>query len=396
MKKRYLYLFLGLNLLIISSISMSIAWFAGATNLSIEGIDLVIDADADLKISTNDDFEHAKDSLTADDFGDIGLFEPITSMTSEHSEWISNAEVQSPKFIAQYAHTGVRVPSIYQAFSGFFSKKIYLFSTHHMVVTVDSETTRVASDTETNESIAVRKGTNKANSEYRAVADKKIAELGIIDEAEKTQMYDSVRSELIEKNIAQYRTGLNSIDKSLRISLLDRNTLNGNEFTIIDPKKDGTTVFGGRLNTSKNDNYYDFYRDNDTNELKEVVFGDIKYQNHEIAYLPEAQEDVSFNGTPSCFNAGTRKGVRPLDLEDLATNVQFYEEQSVALNEADVSKHPEDENTGYLIELQPGVPHPLNLSIYLEGWDRDNTDYTSEGVFSVSLHFKLYRQGDFR
>ena len=93
--------------------------------------------------------------------------------------------------------------------------------------------------------------------------------------------------------------------------------------------------------------------------------------------------------------------------EDTNQGVHFYKcenglrialanEEDNIVEEADVSKHPDDENTGYLIELLPEVPHPVTLSIYLEGWDRDNTDYTSEGVFSVSVHFKLYRQGDFR
>ena len=99
MKKRFLFLFVGLNLLLISSISMSIAWFLGSLRLTIDGIVIKIDVDADLKISKEDNFEYAKDSLTEDE---VESFVPVSSMGSENSGWINNARNTKPVFSAQY------------------------------------------------------------------------------------------------------------------------------------------------------------------------------------------------------------------------------------------------------------------------------------------------------
>jgi hypothetical protein len=396
MKKRFLFLFIGLNLLLISSISMSFAWFLGSLTMSVNDILIKVDVDADLKISVEDNLEYARDSLTEDDFGEVGSFVPVSSMRSEGSEWINDASNTKPTFIAQYK-TGYRKdPQMKVANKGFFSKRIFLFSDHHMLATFDSEKTTITPNERLNRAKAIEKANEKALENYKAIADEQIANLGIEDESQKHDFYENVKNDLANSYRAEIMNDLNKIEDSLRISILDYKNLTNNNYTIIDPKKsEDPVVFGGRLSTSIRKDYFDYYSDHDEFDLKETLFGDIKEQDHDLVYLPPAIEDVPAVGEHTCFNAGTRKGVRALDMDDLKNNVVFATEQSISPEVADVSKHPENENEGYLIELFPGEPHPITLSVYLEGWDRDNVDATQEAAFDMSIHFRLYRQGDF-
>lgn len=392
MKKRFLFLLVGLNILLISSLSMSIAWFEGARDLYIDNIELKINADADIFISTDDNFEHAKKSLTTSDFGELDKFEPVTTMGAEHSEWINDSRVHMPVFMGQYTHLNVKDPKPEVATRGFFSKQVYLFSNRTMYVTFDSENTVVEPNTQANDKLATKKAKDRAEKEYYAVAEAEIIEKGITDEAEKTQIRERIKKELIEKYHTQYLRELNSIENSLRISLLDRQNCTSNPYTIVDPKKSSSTVFGGRLNTSMDDVYYDFYTDHETNgQSKEILFGDIKSQDHDLVYKQALDHDIPVEGEPTCFNAGTKALVRAIDMEDLKTNVVFYEEMSMTSGEADVSVS-EDESKGYLIKLEPYVAHPVTVSVYIEGWDLDNTNCTQEGSFNMSVKFKLYKE----
>ena len=402
MKKRFLFLFVGLNLLLISSVSMSIAWFLGSLRLTIDGIVINIDVDADLKISKDDNLDNARDSLTEADLGKIESFVPVSSMGSEKSEWISNASEDKdykPIFKAQYKTGYKPKPIAKDATSGYFSRTLYLFSTHDMLVTFDSEKTTITPNTRLNSSKALEKANEKAILNFKEVADERIADLGVVDESEKQTIYEQVKAELVVRYANEITDSLNRIEDSLRISILDYDTVNKNNYTIIDPKKsEDHVVFGGRLSTSIRKDYFDYY--SDYPDLKETLFGDYTYldpDNEDLPYLPAVTEDKpAEEGEHTCFNAGTRKGVRPLDVDNLDKYVRFATEQSISPEVADVSKHPDNEEEGYLIRLTPNEPHKLILSVYLEGWDRDNVDATQEAAFNMSIHFRLLKQGDFR
>lgn len=402
MKKRFLFLFAGLNLLLISSISMSIAWFLGSLRLTISDIVINVDVDADLKISMEDNLERARDSLTEADFDTVDSFVPVSSMGSENSEWIRGASPDNkdnkPIFKAQYK-TGYKPnPTAKDATKGFFSKTMYLFSTHHMLVTFDSEKTTISPNTRLNQTKALEKANEKAIANYKEVADERIAEQQITDESRKLEIYEEVKAELVVKYANEITKSLNSIEDSLRISILDYENLTHNNYTIIDPKKsEDPVVFGGRLSTSIRKDYFDYY--SDYPYLKETLFGEYTFKDPEngvLPYLPPAAEDLPAVGEHTCFNAGTRKGVCPLDVDHLEDVITFATEQSISPEVADVSKHPGNEEEGYLIELLPNQSHQLTLSVYLEGWDRDNVDATQEAAFEMNIHFKLYRQGEFR
>ena len=390
MKKRFLFLIIGLNLLLISSVSMSVAWFLGSLDLYVRDITLELDVDADLRISTEDKFKYAKDSVGSDDLGEIDNFIPVSSMLSYN--WVNDPNHRVyPQFIAQYKTSFQKdqIPGI--AKKGYFTKVLYLFSDHHMYATFDSAKTTITPNEVLNEQKAFEKARNKAIDEYRDKADEEILEYGITDEATKQVIYERVKNELEAEYKQSILDNLNKIEDSLRISILDYENLTHNNYTIIDPKKTADpVVFGGRLSTSIKKDYFDYYSAN--SKLYETVFGDILEYDHDIKYKDPLTEDIPATGEHTCFNAGTRRGVHQLDTEDLKTNVVFAEEQSISPQTADVSTHPNNENEGYLIELFPGKAHPITLSVYLEGWDRDNVDATQEAAFNMSIHFKLYKQ----
>ena len=394
MKKRFLFLLIGLNLIIVSSISMSMAWFLGSLDLYVRDITLELDVDADLRISLEDKFKYAKEAVNSDDLGEIENFIPVSSMLSYN--WLDEPEQRVyPQFIAQYKTSFQKDPIPVIAKKGYFTRVVYLFSDHHMYATFDSEKTTISPNIELNYEKAREKAHYKAIDEYRDVADREIAELGITDEATKNVIYERVKDDLEVEYKDKILTSLNKIEDSLRISILDYENLTHNNYTIIDPKKtEDPVVFGGRLSTSIRKDYFDYYSEYSHGEdsLKETLFGEILGQDHELAYLPKATEDVPAEGTHTCFNAGTRKGVMALDMNDLKSNVVFAEEQSISPTVADVSKHRNNRDEGYLIELFPNVAHPLTLSVYLEGWDRDNVDATQEAAFDMSIHFKILEQ----
>lgn len=365
MKKRIVALFTGIILLLVTSISVSFAWFSGARELYIDFDDFVVETDADIFLSMDENFDNATHSLTKDDFGELEPFEPVSSMYAEHSEWYikPSAGAQGPIFAGQYnGSADQQNPKSSNAAKGFFSKKMYLFSNRNMYVTIDAANTVVKPQQELNEALAQKKA----------------------EENPGTQSVDEAK----EKYLAE----LNSIENSLRISILDYENEGDNAFTIIDPKKNGTTVFGGRLNTSVKNTYYDYYTDNE-GAMKEIVYGDIKSQDHEIKYLPKQDSDIEVSGTPTCFNAGTKAGVCPLDIDDLASNVEFYEEQSITLAQAEVGAS--DEPHGYMVKLDAYVAHPIILSVYIEGWDLDNTDCTQQGSFEMNIKFKLCKEASY-
>ena len=173
---------------------------------------------------------------------------------------------------------------------------------------------------------------------------------------------------------------LNSIANSLRISILvpDENYYS---YFIIDPKKDDEKIyFVGRLDNNA-DGYYDYKAG------KERLFGE--YEEDDIAkivYKDENVIDSELSDTTkmaSAFNAKTRKGIKAIDWKKTLENgFEPVEEKSLTVEEAS--------NT-MLVPLVGLKPQKIIISIYLEGWDLDNTDITRLGSFSADIKFKVLR-----
>lgn len=421
MNKKILFILIGINLLLVSSISMTLAWFIGASQVYIDPFEITIDADADIRISLDPDatFETAKEKLDQNDLPFFSEFIPVSSMGSYSSSWISDSTSKKPEFVASYKKGTTRAPERIKATKGFFSFDLYLYSDKHVFITLNSDPTK----TNIAEDKAKNRDPDKINDlankkvarNYQDIVNKKVTMEGTTDPYRIQQIENETKLELKNRYVTEIPSELDNIVNSVRFSILDYHNRAPNidennpeisyykNYIIVDPtktKNSDPVVFGGRLSTSLTRDYYDYYYDSDEHDYKETIFGldghDEDYYKDNLVYLEPAEEDLPRgSGEASCFNAGTKQGVRPISTACLK-NIDFEKERSLSIREADVSSTgSNDESRGYKAELYPYTKHHIVLTIYVEGWDRDNLDSTQEGSFALGISFKIYKQGDF-
>ena len=152
-------------------------------------------------------------------------------------------------------------------------------------------------------------------------------------------------------------------------------SLNDYAFYIVDPYKDKTVKYGGLLDMD-GDSYYDYIQG------KEALVGDFTYVEDKLVYDEPSQEEKQIEGHPSAFNARTKAGVRHLDIEKSISNggLNIEEEKSISL---------QDVNNDIRIPLKAGVSKKIYLSLYLEGWDLDNTNFAMYSYFDMNYHNKV-------
>lgn len=381
-----------------------------------------VDADADLLISTEKNIDNAKDSISQNELGDLPELIPVSSMGSYSEDWIGDVYNPYPVFKQEYQRGNQIDPVPNLARKGFFQQTFYLWtkSATPKYVTFDCRYKEGGVDengkvynpiVKPNEAKNLEKidriAQDRAIRNYKEIADKEIAEKQIDSESEKNSIYARVKRELQDKyeNVT-VPNDLANVINSVRFSILDYENLarkdendDAANYIIIDPTKtkdSDPVVFGGRLCTSLTRDYYDYYIDSN-GVYKETLFGNIINNNgnsigrdSNLLYLEPSSQDIprDLNKEPSCFNAGTHKGVMPLNM-NVVNSLNFEKERAISPEEADFTTHPDDQSYGYLIKLIPNEPHKLVLSIYLEGWDRDNLDTTQEGSFDLSIRFRL-------
>lgn len=331
MKKYYKLISISVLLLAVFStvsLSCSLAFFYNATRLFVEGYDLSINGDKEIKLSI--DRENNFSELTQNQLTFDTVFTPVTSSYS--STWLNDPNISTPQFRKNYSdidalsHLDSGLAS-----SGFYSQVMYLYSEHNIrSVTISSELTKINEDAIKNQ--------NTYN-EYH-------------------ELYPNLTLE-----------GLNNIKKSLRISLLTFNDNGSKNYYIIDPYKEKETYFYGRLDNDA-DGYYDYTSDN-----KEIMFGE--YQGSLIYEVPN-EEDSPFDGDNlTVFIAKTKKGIsKVLPGSDFIPQ----KENSLTLKEAERE---------ISIPLIGKIYKKIVLSIYLEGWDLDNYDYSRLGSFIINIFFKI-------
>lgn len=428
MNKKIVILFSGLVLLLVSSLSMTVAWFAGSRELYIDMITLSVKADPEFKISTKKivspsvppyippDHPDLHNSL---DFGDTGKYEPVSSM---YNGWLNVTGASAPVFVGPYKHADEAWddPSSYEMTTGFFRKDLYLYTDRNMYVTFDStldpndpskkqsivtdNDIKGSDNMDPNERVADRKAKEKAEMTYLPIAEARIAEQGITDPVTQALIKSTVYQEQYTHYYNDvYLPQLRSIVDSVRISILDfdepvdeNSDYTIKKYYIIDPNKNGSTVFGGRLNTSANSDYFDFFTDEaHNNEVREILYGDMIDKSKQIPYDDAPDHDIfppDYEEKRSCFVAATKAGVKPVDESKFEEQgIQFYQEKSLNPGEADATYSAVDTNS-VVIRLKPWTPHKITLSVYIEGWDKDNTDCTQEGAFKMNIKFKFYKE----
>ena len=128
MKKNKLTLIflIGIIALTTVSIASSVAWYATSTNSTIDAIDVTIDCDRQLYISTDKEAHNEKTEISYVELNPTTIFIPVTS--AYRSTWM-NEKKEAPIFYddsVSYPGIGEQAPKAVT--EGYFSQDIYLFS----------------------------------------------------------------------------------------------------------------------------------------------------------------------------------------------------------------------------------------------------------------------------
>lgn len=167
---------------------------------------------------------------------------------------------------------------------------------------------------------------------------------------------------------------LNNIHKSMRVSFLSNLGYN-----IWEPNTEtaSTTQFAGRLDIISRDGYYDF--NGEIGAYKEIMFGE--YDDYgKIVF----SEDGRATGEPplTTFNASTYTGVAPIDWQaSLENGLVVGRETSKTTGELS-NQELASSALAYLPEY---TPIRVVVTVYAEGWDRDNNDFVERAAFLLSL-----------
>ena len=320
------------------------AWYANGEELRLGNMNIALQSDPELSIGykqADGEIKYFDGQLPKEAFGDFnGNFKPVSTMFS--STWLGKDD--KPVFKDSYRRGVHTDESSYlmtdDAEEGFITLELYLKSTADVYVGIDPTGTSIVGNDELN-----------------------------LTRAQSKSMRDMYR-DLTEDEI---RANLNKIEKSMRFSLLD-----GDKHYIIDPHKNGETVFAAPLDLDAN-TFYDVYEDH--GEVREFLFGE--YQNADkIVYKDNATNNYQ---TYTTFDARHMAGVKSVDMEaSIANGLEVAVEDSMSLEEAG--------NNLKLIPLRNNTPKRIVFSIYIEGWDRDSTSLSAYGAFKAAMKLKVTRE----
>ena len=360
--------FLGMLTLSVASLSFSFAWYASASRLLIDAVEISIDADKELFISTTKNKEDFVGHLDKSDLREVGSFVPVSSVFSD--EWISKPlENPYPKFYDQsFPYTQKGEPDRHEAYLGYLSQDIYIDCKDDVYVTLDTKNTFITGNTE--------------------FIKQQMSEL--------QNNNPSLSKEQIEEN-------LNDLARSMRISILVP-LMNAEDdyyqYYIIDPNKkvgDKPVEFGGVLDNmnQKDEHYYDSYVDSDGKSY-ETVYGDIVGNRRDLIKHKRIATTNNHMDKPgeerSAFNAIHKEGVYEFDKEtsDTLAKKEGYEgiferENSISLEE--LENHQKDITIP--VYGRSVGPRRIVISIYIEGWDHAIVNEAAGCSFNLGLQFEI-------
>ena len=354
-KRRLVIATFGLiNAALITSIGLSLAWYSSGTLLYVNDIQITFRGDKQIFAGLDEDSDNYKDTIIFNDEDNSKNYFPVSSMFSD--EWI-NSKASKPQFRKEYdvinhndvdSYTKSELITVDE--NGYFSKEIYLYCESNVILTIDAEGTSFNPDVDAN----------------RATANR-IPRGG--------------------RTVEQVTSDLNDVVKSLRCSVLIPDP-DDYQYYLIDPYKGSEpTYLCGIMNyDDDSDEYYDSYYSN--GEKFEFFFGEYNDES-KIKYDPANDVDSVLEGRATKFNAKHQKGVRNVNLYDSIQNGFVPKvEKSLTLEEADITT-TEGAESGVRIKLKAFIPQKIVLSMYLEGWDVDNTNYVEQAKFNADIKFKI-------
>lgn len=355
--------------LLVLSVSTSLAWYASARILHLDTVKVTIDSDRELRISTKEDSGY-KSSLNDSDLNQRDLFQPVSSMGYGT---LFDDQSSSPLFYQNNTgltdtHTGIPfTPGV--AERGFYQQELYLKADDDVYVTLDPKKCSFLPDE--------KKNRERAKKRYPDRSDAELAKL-------------------VKRR--------NTLNKALRVSLFvppltekEKNRYpNIRSFSVIDPYKEGTTLFGGILDTGY-DGYYDDYEytgDDDGRRKKgqryETIYGNVSMREKAV-YSDIMDKDIESDGKKnydySSFDSLHKQGVHLLDLEASRSNGRIIEkENSISLSSLG------GKDSLWILPLYRNQPRKIILSLYREGWDRDCINQTRGASFLSSISFEIARE----
>ena len=341
----------------VATISMSVAWYAAADKVILDGILMTVDTDREILISTSRDGEYVE-SLEKSDLKQVSTFFPVTSAYS--SSWI-DTKSDKPVFYdeTRYSPSEFTNPTTVSS-RGFFSQKLYLKADDDLYVSLNAEDTYIHANEEFNEI--------EAEELYKTYQRGQ-------DESLKALSKDDIKDRL------------NKLVNSMRYSILITDE-NEYQYVVIDPNKNDETYFGGLLDNNKNQ-YYDHYVSETDGLNYERVYGEILNKD-KIVYDDALDVDSGFeneNEEPNAFNARHKSGVKRFNLEkSLANGVEIKKEEVLDIKEFEGKDKP------FVFNLYRDEPKEIVLSIYIEGWDLDSVNYTMGASFISNLKFMIERE----
>jgi len=336
MKKNRLALFalIGVSLVAVSTVGMTVAWYNRGVYAFISQVKVSFRGEPNLLISTSSEPSTFKERLSYDELKKVTDFSPVSSMYS--NKWLDKGDV-IPKFTASFDHVEEGEEPFY-ALGGYYQQDIYLSSKEDIYVTIDSDLFSFAPDHDAN-----------------------------------VKAYDSVKDRFPGLSKDEVIAQLDNVVNSLRCSIFYQDD-STSKYVIYDPFKDKTTYLAGILDTDLNA-YFDY--SDITN--KEKIYGD--YSNEDKFVFDENTSDIPYTGLLTCFNSGHKANVSIFNLtESISKGAKLGEEQSYS---------PSQIANQLLIPLRDEIPTKITLSIYLEGWDTDNTDLAKSGSFLADIAFKI-------
>ena len=346
--KKIAVLLFSLIGLISVSVGLTVSFYASGQDLGFQDFNVSLASDPTLEIGIENDsgeviyYQNEVPSEALKKYV-VTEFEPVSMM---YSSIFLNGESENPIFRKRYERINIEDETTFKeskvAIGGYFSIPIYLRSDSDIYVSF-SEDTYIKED----------------------------------EEANKAKI-DTLRSKYPSRNDEEILAGLNNIKKSMRIGLFDSEKRKN---YIIDPYKEEETAFFGNLDLNS-DRFYDSYFESE--KEKEILFGE--YENEDkLVYELVSEENNLPLADLNAFNANHRKDSYKINFEQSIQN-GFIGSYENSLKLEDVTTDDE------FIVLNHDIPHRFVLSLYIEGWDKDNISISEYGAFLSLIKFKVTKE----
>lgn len=364
-KKIILTLYVGIIALSTLGLSFSLAWYASSSQLHVDSIEIALDCDRDLKISTSSNFENLTDILSREE--DFEFASSFDTVTSAHSRLWMDSKEDKPRFYDDTTwYSGREEAAIQEASIGYFSQDVYLYCDDDVFVTIDPEMTYL----------------NASQYNYSHAQEMYDIIQRVKDESSPYYKYKNL-------TVEEIKTRLDELVKAMRFSILIPNDDDSYDYVIIDPHKEEETYLGGLLDVDV-DRYYDSHHNSNDSVYYENVYGEVNDRSL-IVYddpLTESSDYTYPGDEPSAFNARHESGVKLFNREKSIQNgFEIKVENSHSLDEFNHRL-----NTPLNIPVYKDKANKIIFSIYIEGWDLQSVNYTMGATFDSYIKFIIARE----